>query len=261
MPGGADYSYRNYEYKCGKRIELQLDTYQYRHTVPGDSGERDGQWSQFTLSGVRPVDPAEPVCHVSYFEADAFARWAGARLPTEAEWEKAARGPNGNYFPWGNDTTNWDPNRLNIEHEKVGSAQPVFQFAETDLSVYGIKNMAGNVQEWTATEFRPDLIMIPAEQKFSDPVLSSVEAKARIEQAKKDYPPTEDEPKRDFNHYPVVMVRGGSWDSNRAMAFASQRSSVNIEAPLPQIGFRCACPAGATCNSPWDGWWIWLDLH
>jgi ergothioneine biosynthesis protein EgtB len=60
--------------------------------APGHWREVDGEWQVMTLAGLEPVDPKAPVCHVSYYEADAFARWSGKHLPTEMEWEVAARG-------------------------------------------------------------------------------------------------------------------------------------------------------------------------
>lgn len=94
---------------------------------------RDGGWEVFTLLGQRPVDPAEPVCHVSYYEADAFARWAGARLPTEFEWEAVAAGEARGYLL---------PSDLGLHPRPAASAS-------------GMQQLFGGVWEWTASAYLP----------------------------------------------------------------------------------------------------------
>ncbi|MFL6541639.1 MAG: ergothioneine biosynthesis protein EgtB [Chthoniobacterales bacterium] len=95
--------------------------------------KRDGAWWNFTLSGFRRVNPEEPVTHVSYFEADAFANWANARLPTEFEWERAA-------------------NELPVEGNFVESRNfhPVAAAARR-----GFAQMFGDVWQWTRSSYSP----------------------------------------------------------------------------------------------------------
>ncbi|MCK0752291.1 ergothioneine biosynthesis protein EgtB [Chromohalobacter japonicus] len=96
--------------------------------------ERDGVWHHFTLRGLVPVDMNAPVCHVSFFEADAYAQWVGARLPTEAEWETVAREVpmQGNF----------------VEQDHL---QPVASMQSTSAP----GQMFGDVWEWTGSAYRP----------------------------------------------------------------------------------------------------------
>jgi ergothioneine biosynthesis protein EgtB len=96
----------------------------------------DGNWSIFTLSGLRELDKNEPVCHVSYFEADAFARWAGARLPTEFEWEVAA----GDL-----------PCAGNFVENEIFHPKPV----EESAASQSIAQMFGDLWEWTSSSYSP----------------------------------------------------------------------------------------------------------
>ncbi|MEQ9618303.1 MAG: ergothioneine biosynthesis protein EgtB [Deltaproteobacteria bacterium] len=111
---------------------------------------RDGEWTQFTLSGMRKVSPHEPVCHLSYFEADAYARWAGARLPTEAEWEIAAGDLpiEGNFVG----DRNFHPAPLNEKGGKDSLQQmygDVWEWTQSAYSSYpGFKTLPGALGEY-----------------------------------------------------------------------------------------------------------------
>lgn len=100
------------------------------------------QWDQFGLDGRRSLDPQAPACHVSYYEADAFARWAGARLPTEAEWESAAAGS--------------DPvNGVFLDAPAAVRPRPAG-------TKEGLCQLFGDVWEWTASAFLPYPAFRPA---------------------------------------------------------------------------------------------------
>jgi ergothioneine biosynthesis protein EgtB len=96
----------------------------------------DGAWHTFTLHGMAPIEPNTPICHVSFFEAEAFARWAGARLPTEAEWETASSHASreGNFL-------------------ESGALHPLAQRGETPGRVPA--QMFGDAWEWTRSDYAP----------------------------------------------------------------------------------------------------------
>jgi formylglycine-generating enzyme required for sulfatase activity len=104
---------------------------------------RDSKWNQ----------PDQPVVGVSWYEAEAYARWAGGRLPTEKEWEKAARGIDGREYPWGD---GFDRARCNTRESGIRKTTPVEKYSPRGDSPYGAADMAGNVWEWCADWYDED---------------------------------------------------------------------------------------------------------
>jgi ergothioneine biosynthesis protein EgtB len=106
-----------------------------------------GNWRLFTLDGMRPLDEGEPVCHVSFYEADAYARWAGARLPTEAEWEVACgdRPVAGNLL----EEDNLHPRRVAAGEKLAQMFGDVWEWTQSPYGAYpGYRPLAGALGEY-----------------------------------------------------------------------------------------------------------------
>jgi ergothioneine biosynthesis protein EgtB len=118
----------------------------------------DGKWWIRDFSGLHPAEDKndEPVSHVSFFEASAFAKWVGKRLPTEAEWEKAARFvPEENRrseFPWGDPAP--EETKANLFENQHWSVAPIGSYP-SGKNVYGCEQLIGDVWEWTTSDYVP----------------------------------------------------------------------------------------------------------
>ena len=129
-----------------------------------------GRWFERRFDAEVPLAPHRPAIHVCWYEAAAFCRWSGRRLPTEAEWELAASTPEKRAFPWGEAPP--DPQTANLDAAAGGTVDVAAHPAGD--SAYGCRQLIGNVWEWTASDFQPyPGFVVDPYKEYSAPWFSS----------------------------------------------------------------------------------------
>ena len=186
---------------------------QYYRFVQATGQQIPKYWDQVIDEVSRAQFGTKPVVGVSWFDAFAYCKWVGKRLPTEAEWEKAARGVDGRIFPWGNDapgkkSANFHQKLTELVYAELLTPAGTF---ERGRSVDGLFDMAGNVWEWVNDWYSQDYYrMGPLKNPRG--------------------------PSQGF----VKVLRGGSWKSKPKHLRTENRRDFSPNRREPDLGFRCA---------------------